>query len=289
MGTRIPGVHGHRLLDVCKGPWSVWGSRGYAPHGCLGPACCMPYTRRCPLVPVQRCPLSSRPQPLGSGGDTSPYKDTREDFGLSFSCHHVCVAGWLVSAAFNVSLGEFQWSLGGERPTRVGLTVAPLPAAYAWTRARTRGSLTGVRTALLPLIHATWAPTQGTALLQVSPTALFFYLVLHGKVPETVALRRDFLYFLAEVSSLTLPSAFWSAVGWSIIYGFFRACGPRELRLRVKLLKDFTTARPSTEMVHRISLLPRLKTIFSYQRSLHGKSWLEFVPFISMYARAQPM
>ena len=39
-----------------------------------------------------------------------------------------------------------------------------------WTRARSRGSLTGVRTALLPLIHATRAPTQGTALLQVSPT-----------------------------------------------------------------------------------------------------------------------
>ena len=28
-------------------------------------------------------PLSSRPQPLGSGGDAAPCEDTREDFGLS--------------------------------------------------------------------------------------------------------------------------------------------------------------------------------------------------------------
>ena len=28
-------------------------------------------------------PLSSRPQPLGSGGDVAPCEDTREDFGLS--------------------------------------------------------------------------------------------------------------------------------------------------------------------------------------------------------------
>ena len=29
-------------------------------------------------------PLSSQPQPLGSGGDATPCEDTREDFGLSF-------------------------------------------------------------------------------------------------------------------------------------------------------------------------------------------------------------
>ena len=28
-------------------------------------------------------PLSSRPQPLGSGGEFTPCEDTREDFGLS--------------------------------------------------------------------------------------------------------------------------------------------------------------------------------------------------------------
>ena len=57
-GTRSPRVHGYRPLEVCKRPWSLRGSRGYAPHGFMGPmagyaACCAPYTRRCPLVPVQ--------------------------------------------------------------------------------------------------------------------------------------------------------------------------------------------------------------------------------------------
>ena len=45
------------------------------------------YNRHCPLVPwslYSRSPLSSRPQPLGSGGDVAPCEDTREDFGLSF-------------------------------------------------------------------------------------------------------------------------------------------------------------------------------------------------------------
>ena len=36
MGTRCRRVHGHRPLEVCKGPWSLWGSRGYAPHGYIG-------------------------------------------------------------------------------------------------------------------------------------------------------------------------------------------------------------------------------------------------------------
>ena len=58
-GTRIPGVRGHGRPEVCKGPWSLRGSRGYAPHGYMGlmvgyAACCTPCTRRCPLVPVQR-------------------------------------------------------------------------------------------------------------------------------------------------------------------------------------------------------------------------------------------
>ena len=57
-----------------------------------------------------------------------------------------------------------------------------------------------------------------------------FFLVLHCKVPEIVVLRSDVIYLLAEVSPLTLLSACLSAVGWSILYGFFRACGPRELR-----------------------------------------------------------
>ena len=59
---------------------------------------------------------------------------------------------------------------------------------------------------------------------------VIFYLVLHCKMLEIVVLRRDFLYVLAEVSPLTLPSACRSSVGWSILCGFFRACCPRELR-----------------------------------------------------------
>ena len=37
-------------IEVCKRPWSLRGSRGYAPDGCMGPmagyaACCKPYIR----------------------------------------------------------------------------------------------------------------------------------------------------------------------------------------------------------------------------------------------------
>ena len=35
-GTRFPGVHGHRPLEVSKGPWSLWGSREYALMGTWG-------------------------------------------------------------------------------------------------------------------------------------------------------------------------------------------------------------------------------------------------------------
>ena len=59
MGTRIPGVRGHGRLEVCKGPWSLRRSRGYAPHVSLGlmagyAACCTQYIRHFPLVHVQR-------------------------------------------------------------------------------------------------------------------------------------------------------------------------------------------------------------------------------------------
>ena len=43
-------------------------------------------------------PLSSRPQPLGSGGDAAPCEDTREDFGLSLYLPATsAVAVWLLS------------------------------------------------------------------------------------------------------------------------------------------------------------------------------------------------
>ena len=55
-GTRIPGVRGQGRPEVCKGPWSLRGSRGYAPHGYMGlmaghAACCTQYTRCCPFGP----------------------------------------------------------------------------------------------------------------------------------------------------------------------------------------------------------------------------------------------
>ena len=59
MGTRIPGVRGHGRLEECKGPWSLWGLRGYTPHVFMGlmagyAACCTHYIRHSPLLPVQR-------------------------------------------------------------------------------------------------------------------------------------------------------------------------------------------------------------------------------------------
>ena len=42
-GTRYPGVHGFRHLEVCKGPWSLRGSRGYAPMGADGGNCSLQY------------------------------------------------------------------------------------------------------------------------------------------------------------------------------------------------------------------------------------------------------
>ena len=55
-GARIPGVRGHARPEVCKGPWSPRGSRGYAPHGYMGlmagyASCCTQYIRCCPLGP----------------------------------------------------------------------------------------------------------------------------------------------------------------------------------------------------------------------------------------------
>ena len=55
-GTRIPGVRGQGRPEVFKGPWSLRGSRGYAPHGFMGlmaghAACCTQYTRCCPFGP----------------------------------------------------------------------------------------------------------------------------------------------------------------------------------------------------------------------------------------------
>ena len=82
MGTSFPGVRGH-------GP----------PEGRGMP----PVVRRTsdifPWSLHSDGPLSSRPQPLGSGGDAAPCEDTREDFGLSFFIFLPprFVVGWLSS------------------------------------------------------------------------------------------------------------------------------------------------------------------------------------------------
>ena len=49
-------------------------------------ACCMPYTRCFPFWSLYSDgPMSSRPQPLGRGGDVAPCEDTREDLGPWFN------------------------------------------------------------------------------------------------------------------------------------------------------------------------------------------------------------
>ena len=58
------------------------------------PPCCFFFQRRISLY--SDSPLSSWPQPLGSGGDATPCEDTREDFGLSFNLIPLrTVAGWV--------------------------------------------------------------------------------------------------------------------------------------------------------------------------------------------------
>ena len=51
-----------------------------------------------PLSLYSDGPLSSRPQPLGRGGDAAPCEDTREEFGLSLELSATsAVAVWLLS------------------------------------------------------------------------------------------------------------------------------------------------------------------------------------------------
>ena len=93
-GTCFPGVRLLALPEVRKGPWPLRRPRGDGNGGrfvrspCLFRgtvcACCTQYTRHFPLWSLYSDgPLSSRPQPLGRGGDVAPCDDTREDFGLS--------------------------------------------------------------------------------------------------------------------------------------------------------------------------------------------------------------
>ena len=72
------------FLRALPSPWADEGRWQWRSLRSLPlPSFFKPYTS--PLVPspqYSRSPLSSRPQPLGSGGDITPCEDTREDFGL---------------------------------------------------------------------------------------------------------------------------------------------------------------------------------------------------------------
>ena len=99
----------------------------------------------------------------------------------------------------------------------------------------------------MPLIHATRAPTQRTALLQVSPAVVPFNLDFHGKVPEAGVVRRNLLHSLAEVSWLSRPTACRSVffvLTAFFLFGFrsseqtfqyFRTCIPGFRRSRICL------------------------------------------------------
>ena len=86
------------LLMCARAPGPSSGIEGICPSWLLGAdGGVPPVVRRIqdavPWSLYSDGPLSSRPQPLGSGGDADPCEDTRKDFGLSFSCHHVLLQG----------------------------------------------------------------------------------------------------------------------------------------------------------------------------------------------------
>ena len=96
-GTRFPRVRGHSPLEVCKCPWSLRGSREYAPHGYMGlmaglAACCTLYIRHFPLVPVQRW---STELPATTVGERRRRRSLRRHKGglwtvFLTSCHKCC-------------------------------------------------------------------------------------------------------------------------------------------------------------------------------------------------------
>ena len=84
-GTRFPEVRPHRRPVLLKRPWSLRGSRGYAPHGYMGlmaghAACCTQYTRCCPFGPCtgavhgapghNRGGVTETPLPVRTQGET---------------------------------------------------------------------------------------------------------------------------------------------------------------------------------------------------------------------------
>ena len=88
------------LLEVCNGHWSLWESRGYAPHGHMGlmegyAACCTQYIRHSPLLPVQRWSIEL---PTTTAGEWWRRRSLRRHKGglrtvPLTSCHHVLLQG----------------------------------------------------------------------------------------------------------------------------------------------------------------------------------------------------
>ena len=93
-GTCFPGIRLLALPEVRKGPWPLQRREEMAMAVASSARLAYfvvqsaPVVRRTPdTFPFWSLysdgPMSSRPQPLGSGGDVAPCEDTREDFGLS--------------------------------------------------------------------------------------------------------------------------------------------------------------------------------------------------------------
>ena len=79
-------VLGHAALELYERPWFPSRSRGKDGDGCA-PSMCLLFVLLQTLSPLCPCTdmcsrRSSGPQPMGSGGDATPCKVTREDRGL---------------------------------------------------------------------------------------------------------------------------------------------------------------------------------------------------------------
>ena len=96
--------------------------------------------------------------------------------------------------------------------------------AQAWTRARSRGSLNGVRTALLPLIHATRAPTPRNGPFAGIPHGVTFEL--RGRVRRVGVLPTQATCSCSLLSSTVSSSV--SRRGFSTFFGA-RCLGARGL------------------------------------------------------------
>ena len=182
--------------------------------------------RRTPdTVPWSRyshSPLSSRPHPLGSGGDTAPCEDTREDFGLSFSCQRVLLQG-----GFQVSLLR---SPQTSPNTGIPVVTGGREAGSCQSDGRAIAGGMSVDTGTHKRV-ANWSPDSVATVDPCDlgtdpkngpfagiPPAIPFNLNTDGMVSELVAVRRHLPYSLAEISFLSLDSASRSALGWSIGY-----------------------------------------------------------------------